>query len=855
MSAQDKNSILLRSQINYQRADFDHLAQVLDSSAIGPAYRGALQGLFKRMMNPLRQRLQGVEALVDQREHSQAWSALSDIRAASHQFLEEARTSLGGAAIRNTSLDAPVGDLAQKFAQDLALDAGVSWSPAVIIALEPTYNWPESLVIEDNPADSLVRLSLARCDLWRLPLVAHDYGYWVAKRGNIAGFKQLVQQQAALANSILSDNPPTDEVVSALIPELCALYEARRHAADIAQFREQNRAELENLIKRQIIRTWRLIADAFATYTIGPAYAHALLFLHLDPISPFSEGSAARSRYLPAAARRAAVVFDVLRQMDKATANDAYDNGLYSAELNLMESTWQSALDITGNLQNYLATNASMSAWNVQLYKALETDFGSLTSETTGKWKVATNTLVPILRSGSDEHFTYDLRTVLNAGWWCRARYPDRVSTVAKDCMRLLLAGSDSVTGVLANPVKFESNAERLLISRIDDARRDLERMKALVNSAEIPSADRDAVAGRFYRLLSERDYSLSGAIRLRGMGNPLASSLARIIAEQQSPESDVLREELMDFLAGALMRKQGLDQGVCAVAETLVADCVRRAGVNWASRVVLGSNPLFSTASEIIHYRFPDWDIWTLPLMAHEFGHIVALVTSAFNELMARELLTAAQGHPEAGAWNEGQQTSYAARRGRHFHEFFADSFAVYSHGPAFAYSAILLNFDPVNAYSDRRDHPTHAERFEVILQIMDAMNDMEKADEFDNGPYVPVMQRFQRWWSDSVGEVGARSSEVDQFHKLKAKTWATKIFNLLQKYYRFGVKYQASDFIDAEEKAKQLLDGAADLKDLSPRDLLNIAWASRITYPERVVEIARTIRKAWERSLVRHA
>jgi hypothetical protein len=846
MESTAEQSILLKSRIEYQRADFAHLSQVLDSVAIDPDHKGALPALLRRMMSPLQYDLEQVDTLFKQERHAEAWTELSEIRGRSRQLLEEARIFLGGIAIRKVSLDEQVAELAQEFARDL--DVGVNWSPAIVISVEPNYDWPEDLVFEDNPADGLVRLPMARWDIWRLPLVAHDYGYWVAKRGNISGFKEILEHQETLANCLMSDNPPTGEAASDLIPELLAMSDEQRRAADPDAFRKQNRCRLQMLIKRQTIRTWRLIADAFAAYLIGPAYVHALLFLELDPASPFSEGPSARTQYLPAAARRAAVAFDMLRRMNKATMDDPYGDGLYSAELKLLDATWQSALQAAGNLDRYLAMQSENGTLVGQLYEAVEKHFGSFGSETKARWKKATESLVPLLRNGSEQRFKFDLRTVLNAAWWCRARFPDCAARLAKDCMRLL-TGSEPVAGLVSQPKKFQRDAERLLESRTEDLRREQERMMALLASPEISVPDRNAVSGRFYRLLSERDFVLSKFSRLK-------PSLSQIVAEELGPELNTLREELLDFLAGIMLRKHGLGREICAMAEELIAECARMSGVNWASRVVLGTNPLFSPVSEIVHYRFPDWDIWSLPLMAHEFGHIAALVTPAFNELMAAELSLAAQGYPGAEGWTENQRANYAARRGRHLHEFFADSFAVYSHGPAFAYSAILLNFDPIDAFATRGNHPTHAERFDLIVQILKSMNDAEKQDEFDAGPYATVIERLQRWWSGSLPDGAPPPTESIQFERLKSKSWALKIFNILQKHYRLGVQYRAVAMLDVGARAARLVDGdfTPDLEGDSLRNWLNLAWAARVRFPERMPEINKAVLTLWNRRSPKH-
>lgn len=311
------------------------------------------------------------------------------------------------------------------------------------------------------------------------------------------------------------------------------------------------------------------------------------------------------------------------------------------------------------------------------------------------------------------------------------------------------------------------------------------------------------------------------------------------------------LQQEVLDFLGGVLIRKEGLDQGVCELADALLRDYEAWTGVNWTARAIPGKNPLFSPASDMIHLRFPDWEIWDLPLMAHEFGHVTAFATPAFLTLLHEKLDTITQGHPEAATWDEDQGKAYIEKRERHIHEFFADAFAVYCQGPAFAYNVILLHLDPREAYLPRGFHPTCAERVEVILKVLEEMNTQEKRDAYESGPYASVIERLRDWWSQALTSGGATPDSIYPFHRLQAKDLAGKIYNLLDRYYRLGAQYQASDWKRADEIAQRLLASDPDLSTESLCNLLNIAWACRVRYLDRQMDIAKLIRKAYEQRM----
>jgi hypothetical protein len=251
------------------------------------------------------------------------------------------------------------------------------------------------------------------------------------------------------------------------------------------------------------------------------------------------------------------------------------------------------------------------------------------------------------------------------------------------------------------------------------------------------------------------------------------------------------------------------------------------------------------------VHQRFPDFDIWSLPLMAHEFGHIIAPTTPELNTTISEQLAIAMQGHPNESTWQKDQSTAYLAQRTNHMDEFFADAFATYCQGPSFAYNVFHLHLNPMEAYLSRRNHPTHAERMEVILRVLSEMNQQEKFDEYENGPYDGVLNRLRTGWTESLRTAGTQAGPVEQFHQLKAGALGLTFFTLLNKYYRLGAQYQASEWKRAEEIAKQLLNGQTSVSNESLRNLLNIAWICRTRQPHQKTPIAKVIRSAIDQTL----
>jgi hypothetical protein len=831
----------------------EKLLRVLNRVAppkLKPEFSLRIYGKFHRFIAPLKDQLKEIEEGAQEEDLSgnqlaALWARYVSLKRETQKLLAQGLDFLGGLAVRELDLEAGTWAVAEHLVYYYAQQMGINGTLEAIPGRDRLNSDLESYQLA-----RIIHVPLPHWDIWYLPLMAHELGLLATLA---EPFSLYWREQIEQVQRLLDDTPPSE--LPPLLPEIRDIWNARAHVVDLAAFREQTRPLLEPLIKGQRQYLAHLIADVFATYLVGPAYVYALLFLILDPTEPLVEGQEAapagsdRSPYLPADAQRMVIVMQTLETMNEQVKEDRYDTGPYVSELKLLTFTWQHALEISGNLAAYQRLQEMIQPWARNVYRLIDHNFG-LVKETAALWEKAQQQLVPLLQNGTDTPYRlelpFDLLLLINAAWWCRPRFLDDIGRLSQACQQLL-SGQQAVVGVNAKPAEIREEAYRLLYSRFYDLESELKRLWNLIQSPEINSADRITVVGRFNRLLSEQNYTLKKLAKLIGRQSSLSASLRQLYKQSQGGGMQTLRREALDFLGGALMRREGLDQGVCDMAEMLLHDYAGMTGVNWASRVIPGDNPLFSQAMDLVHLEFPG-DIWSLPLMAHEFGHITALATPAFQDLLIEEVAAAARRHPEANSWDETQTRSYIEQCRSHLHEFFADAFAVYCQGPAFAKAAILLNFNPIESYVPRGGHPTYAERVEVILKVLAEMNEQEKWDIYDSGPYQDVMRWLADRWFLAVDAMGIPNDQEHQVQTLQAKNLAGKLFNLLERYYGFA-KYQADQWRWAEGMAKKLLTGEADLAGRSWRDILNIAWACRIRHPDLYTNIEKLIQAEAQR------
>jgi hypothetical protein len=202
---------------------------------------------------------------------------------------------------------------------------------------------------------------------------------------------------------------------------------------------------------------------------------------------------------------------------------------------------------------------------------------------------------------------------------------------------------------------------------------------------------------------------------------------------------------------------------------------------------------------------------------MAHEFGHLAARDTAAFAD------------------WQRQRATDDAGRE--RLEELFADVFATYALGPAFACDAILVQLSPQNAETPRGAHPAHALRARAILRTLELMNGAARTGAHDEGPYATVLQRLEATWAAAVGACGGADPTVET-------ATVDELIALVDTYYRLGARFAPHRWAWAVEASRALpgrVPGMVELRELAAvdrleppptlADLLNVLWAAHLS------------------------
>lgn len=232
----------------------------------------------------------------------EAWGIYTDIHKQSEEVFDECLEFIGGLAFRDKGFDRRICQVADELIRACAIDSNVPWESLTILTHQERLG---------QTLARIIRLRFPEWTIWTLPFTAHEFAYVVIKSSTLdeligRHMKQFCEQCDEL-KLILADQQKSDE------------------DKKLAKRSFEGRAE------RYL---QRLVADIFATYTMGPAYACAALLLRLTPYAP----DAPEDSEHPTDIQRADVILSTLRVMNER----AEQPKPYTDIINLLKEEWNS---------------------------------------------------------------------------------------------------------------------------------------------------------------------------------------------------------------------------------------------------------------------------------------------------------------------------------------------------------------------------------------------------------------------------------------------------------------------------------------------------------------------------------
>jgi hypothetical protein len=313
-----------------------------------------------------------------------------------------------------------------------------------------------------------------------------------------------------------------------------------------------------------------------------------------------------------------------------------------------------------------------------------------------------------------------------------------------------------------------------------------------------------------------------------------------------QAESEDIFRE-CLELLGGLALRDRINDEHVCRFADELIKEQANAVGrmSRFTIPVLIPvlDYSLSSTLRRVATVRFPEWQLWTLPLVAHEYALGLLDENGALLNFAAQLAAEAISFSPPVDGDDadsgEGQSTSdaqvttgadAAALRERRMRILIADAVATYTTGPAFACAALILRLSPFKTGGD--GNPSDEDRAAVILGVLESMSSEKPR------PFADIASRLGEYWKESVAAArGTSADTVDLEPPISSKRIVRQ---LKRTFFRPNIPYTGQEWLQATEWGdawKRQLEAQKE-KLIVPhvqsgshlRDALNACWYCRV-------------------------
>ncbi len=278
---------------------------------------------------------------------------------------------------------------------------------------------------------------------------------------------------------------------------------------------------------------------------------------------------------------------------------------------------------------------------------------------------------------------------------------------------------------------------------------------------------------------------------------------------------------EYVDFAGGLAVRDNALDDRVCQMSDVLLKD-LSHVTMN-ALSVPARQAALGTIMKSVFKLGFPEWTIWGIPLVGHEIGLSIAENDKGVDSLV--------------------NSASFGIHRSRQ-KSLFADIFATYTLGPAYACAAILLRFEPHHASAPRGD-PSDIDRARLILDVLDRLGEDQVSS------YCETVAKLRNLWKEAVDNLArqgagppgnAGHADIDGF---LAAAW--EILSDSPGFKAFDSEHwlAAADWLSDLNTPVPKRSFNWDNNDVIV--LLTAAWRARLETPEHTARIATNASDLW--------
>jgi hypothetical protein len=354
------------------------------------------------------------------------------------------------------------------------------------------------------------------------------------------------------------------------------------------------------------------------------------------------------------------------------------------------------------------------------------------------------------------------------------------------------------------------------------------------------------------------------------------------------TPNSQDIFCECLEVLGGLAIRlhlgngtpDSGSDPIVWAMADELIANLAEQARLEPSLTVPASREAHTKTLARLIRLPFPEWNMWSVPLAAHEYGRVVVFELrqqpdqedlprlTTLNRLLRTQTASLVERDERMQrVLADPNAPEDEKQRVRDVVEeqvddallvLAADGFATYAVGPAYACTMLLLRFNPAAAYASTSGPPA-ALRAQLLLQMLRQMND---------GVRVPgatgmgdVITQLAQLWSDLLNEAKPAGS-LDAAHTEVIEPLVSALWEAFEEQFLPGAGYPINSSLEGWKVSRtwyeswlEFLAPGDDRPFQKPsvsasnklRDVVNAAWLCRLYAPARLRSIYTAATEVW--------
>lgn len=376
-----------------------------------------------------------------------------------------------------------------------------------------------------------------------------------------------------------------------------------------------------------------------------------------------------------------------------------------------------------------------------------------------------------------------------------------------------------------------------------------IETTKILADDLEklgLSSEMRNLLAGRFEGFglkKRKRVDAIRKMLALPGNTQAAPSSNPWLEYVELCDETSQVYVEFLEAILGVAIRIKRLDQEICVIADELIRG-MRGPYVQTSTLTIPASREAYSrTLASLVRLKFPEWTLWSLPLIAHEFGYVVIQEVEELSDFV--DTLVKRQ-FPSRGKKKSPAQTLQAQSRAR---QLLADASAVYTIGPCYPCSLITLRLNPIPCQVECGRAPD-AERAVFVLEILRQM-DSPKSQR----SYGTLITTLETHWAAMIEHSGALALTTEAVKELKDLAAIVKdkfdeglagtSYPLASSRLRTGwniAQLWSEAWNETSIKNGRLVIPDSFTDTTKVHDALNAAWDYRLTYePKNLMEIER--------------